>query len=219
MLLPTRCPVCGRAGPAPCEACRAELRPARSLPRPPGVDRCAAFLDYAGVGREVVARLKYRNARASLGFLAGGMAALVDPATVDLVTWVPTTAARRRQRGFDHARLLARAVARRIGRPARPTLRRRGGPAQTGRPAEERRVGPGYEAVRRLGGERVLLVDDVVTTGATVANAARRLKAAGAGQIQVVAAARTFPRGVDSGMAVRGSVVASRCQPQAKRPT
>src|SRR2546430_850423 len=109
MLLPTRCPVCGAAGPAPCDACRAELRPARSLPLPVGVDRCAALLDYAGAGRELVARLKYRNARASVPFLADGMAALVDPATVDVVTWVPTTPARRRQRGFDHARLLARA--------------------------------------------------------------------------------------------------------------
>ncbi len=118
MLLPRRCPVCARVGPAPCPGCRSELRPAPALARPAGVDRCAALLDYSGAGRELVARLKYRNARASIGFLAAGMTALVDPATVDVVTWVPTTPARRRQRGFDQAELLARAVARRLGGPA-----------------------------------------------------------------------------------------------------
>ncbi|MGH9280845.1 MAG: ComF family protein, partial [Acidimicrobiales bacterium] len=115
MLLPTSCPVCGAPGPAPCDVCHRELAPAPSLPRPVGVDRCAALLEYQGAGRELVARLKYRNARSSVGFLADGMAALVDPAAIDAVTWVPTTADRRRQRGFDHAQVLARAVARRLG--------------------------------------------------------------------------------------------------------
>jgi ComF family protein len=219
MLLPTRCPVCGVIGPAPCGECRAALRPAASLPCPPGLDRCAALLDYEGAGREVLARLKYRNARSSLPFLADGMAALVDPATVDAVCWVPTSAARRRARGFDQAELLARAVARRLGRPARPLLRRRRGPPQTGRSVADRRAhGPRY-APRRRPPPRVLLVDDVVTTGASVAAAARALRAAGAREVQVVAGARTRPRAVHSGMTVCGSVVESRGQPQAKRPT
>src|SRR3712207_7831548 len=54
----------------------------------------------------LVARLKYRNARASLAWLARAMAALVDRRGTDVVTWVPTTPARRRQRGFDQAELL-----------------------------------------------------------------------------------------------------------------
>jgi predicted amidophosphoribosyltransferase len=194
------------------------LRPAPSLPPPVGIDQCHAALLYAGAGRELVARLKYRNARSSLRFLAAAMASLVDPAMVDVVTWVPTTPARRRQRGFDHAQLLARAIARRTGRPCRPLLRRLPGPAQTGLPLAERRLGPPIVA-RHHAPPRILLVDDVVTTGATASVAARALRAAGATHVQLVAAARTPPRGIHSGVAVCGSVVESRGQPQAKRPT
>ena len=193
MLLPVSCPVCGARGTAPCSPCRAQLRRAPALPRPPGLDRAAALLEYAGAGRELVARLKYRNARSSLGFLADGMAALATPAEIELVTWVPTAPARRRRRGFDQAELLARAVARRLRRPCRPLLRRLPGPAQTGRPLSERRRGPSFVA-RGPAPSRVLLVDDVVTTGATTTAAARALREAGAVQVQLVAAARTPSR-------------------------
>ncbi|MDP8937032.1 MAG: ComF family protein [Actinomycetota bacterium] len=220
MLLPVTCPVCGARGPAPCARCVAGLRPAPPLAPPPGVESCAALLAYEGVGRELVARLKYRNARAAVPAVARALAALVDSGAVDVVTWVPTTAARRRARGFDQAELLARAVARPLGRPCRALLRRCPGPAQTGRPLQARRAGPSIDP-RRPAPPRVLLVDDVITTGATVAAAARALRSAGAVEVHVLAAARTPPpvRGVHSGMAVRGSVVESRRQPQAKRPT
>jgi ComF family protein len=193
-------------GPAPCAGCAAELRPAPALPAPAGVDSCVALLRYAGAGRELVARLKYRNARASLRFLARGMAAAV-PAPVDVVTWAPTTPARMRARGFDQARLLARGVARELGVPCRPLLRRRPGPAQTGRDAAARRHGPAFTARRAVHGRRVLVVDDVVTTGATVTAAARALTAAGAAEVHAVAAARTPPsrRRVHSAMAERRS--------------
>ena len=192
MLLPTSCPVCGAQGPAPCEECAAGLQRAPSLPAPAAVDSCAALLAYQGPGRELVARLKYRNARSSLPFLGRGMAALVG-GRVDVVTWAPTTPARRRARGFDQARLLARAVARELGVPCRPLLRRQPGPAQTGRDAAARHAGPAFSSPRPVPGRRVLLVDDVVTTGATVAAAAQALRAAGAGEVHVVAAARTPP--------------------------
>ena len=192
MLIPTACPVCWAQGPAPCETCAAELRPAPALPAPSAVGSCAAFLAYDGAGRELVARLKYRNARSSVPFLARGMAALVR-VEVDVVTWAPTTPARLRDRGFDQARLLARAVASRQGLPCRRLLRRAAGPAQTGRDAAARRVGPVFTVPRPVDGRRVLLVDDVVTTGATVAAAARALREAGAAEVHVVAAARTPP--------------------------
>lgn len=197
MLFATTCPVCGRPGAAPCDQCAGRLRKAPDLPTPPGLDGLVAPLAYTGVGRELVARLKYRNARAVLPALADGIAAMVDPATVDVVTWAPTTPRRRRERGFDQARLLARAVARRLRRPCRRLLVRAPGPPQTGRPRHERLSGPNYTSARKPAA-RVLVVDDVVTTGATMLAAARVLKAAGAREVKGAAAARTPLKATDT---------------------
>lgn len=199
MLLPTTCPVCGRPGRAPCDGCLVELRRAPPAPAPHGLVACHALLRYEGAGRELVARLKYRNARAGVAWLAGAMAELVGAELVGaeppaVVTWTPTSAARRRERGFDQSRLLALAVARRLGRPVRPLLRRRPGPAQTGRSRADRRRGPPLAPDRRLvraPPATVLLVDDVVTTGASLTAAARVLRAAGVGQVTGLVAART----------------------------
>ena len=159
---------------------------------PTGVDACSAVLDYAGAGRELVARLKYRNARSSLAWLADQLAAVAARSgTVDVVTWVPTTAARRRGRGFDQAELLARAVAARLHRPCRSLLRRQPGLPQTGQDASARRRGPTFVLRRARVPARVLLVDDVITTGSSVTAAARTLRAGGAQVVLVCAAART----------------------------
>jgi len=192
VLFPVTCAACGRRGAPLCGPCGAQLRPAPSLPPPPGVDACVALLAYDGPARELVARVKYRNARGALPGLAAALATLVEGVAVDVVTWAPTTADRRRARGFDHAELLARAVARRLGRPCRPLLVRSPGPPQTGRPLAERRVGPRFVAPGAVKGA-VLLVDDVVTSGATGAAAAAALRRAGANRVTMVAAARTPP--------------------------
>lgn len=192
--------MCGAAGRAPCSSCAEGLRPAPALLPPPGVDACLALLAYEGVGREMVARLKYRNHRAVLAGLAAAMASLVAPPVPDVVTWAPTTGARRRRRGFDQAELLARAVARRLGRPCRRLLVREPGPPQTGRPLAERRAGPGLRPFRAVPGHSVLVVDDVVTSGSTAAAAAAALRCAGARSVVVLAAART-PRPSFGGVA------------------
>jgi predicted amidophosphoribosyltransferase len=197
VLFSVSCPVCGAAGAAPCDACARQLKPAPDLPTPDGLDDLVAPLSYTGTGRELVARLKYRNARAVLPVIASAIAALVDPATVDVVTWAPTSAARRRERGFDQARLLARAVARRLHRPCRALLVRQPGPPQTGRPKRDRLTGPQFTATRRTP-RRVLVVDDVVTTGATVLAAARALKLSGAVVVKAAAAARTPLKATDA---------------------
>ena len=193
MLLPRTCPCCGALGTAPCPACATSLLPPPAALPPPGVDGWRAPLSYEGEGRELVARLKYRNARSSVRWLADRMAALVDPAAVDVVTWAPTTPARRHERGFDQAEVLARAVARRVRRPARRLLRRVPGPPQTGRQRRDRLRGPTFRAAGRPP-PRVLVVDDVATTGATLTAAARVLRAAGATEVRVVTAARTPER-------------------------
>jgi len=197
VLLPTACPVCARAGPAPCEDCRALVTAAPGLPPPAGLDWCAALMAYEGVGREIVARLKYRNARSALPWIVGGLAALVEargPCGFEVVTWVPTTAARRRQRGFDQSRLLARGLAARLALPCRPLLHRLPGPPQTGADRAARLAGPRL-TVRGRPPPVVLVVDDVVTTGASLAAAAARLRAAGTAHVSGAVVARRRLRG------------------------
>ena len=192
MLLARSCPVCGRCGPAPCQACIDDLEPPPRRPPPRGLDRLTAPFAYVGGGRELVARLKYRNARAAVPWLAAAIAGTVDAAGLQAVTWVPTTTRRRRSRGFDQAEILARAVARHLGLPCVRLLRRHPGPAQTGRPLAERRIGPHVTVVRpRAVPGAVLVVDDVVTSGATLATAAMALRRAGATRVDGVTAAST----------------------------
>jgi predicted amidophosphoribosyltransferase len=147
---------------------------------------------FEGTGRQLVLALKYANGRSLAKPIGRAMARLVPADAVDVVTWAPTTSARLRSRGFDQAELLARAVARRLGVPCRRLLTRHGPAlAQTGRTRAERLDGPQFVTRRRRVRGRVLVVDDVVTTGATLRNAARTLYATGASDVRCVAAAAT----------------------------
>jgi len=179
MLLPTRCPVCGSLGDAPCRRCAARLRPATDAPPPAGFDVCRSLLVYEGASRRLVTSLKYRNDRAALTWLARRMAQLLDPPPGTVVTWAPTSGRRRRQRGFDQAELLARAVARRWRLPCLRLLVRTADTAQTGASVAERRTGPAMAATRPVRGP-VVVVDDVTTSGSTLQAAARALRDASA---------------------------------------
>ena len=189
MLLAVTCAGCGNRGAPLCPRCADGLVPAPALPPPPGVDACWSLFAYTGPARHLLVAIKYRNHRGVLPGLAAAAAALVDR-PVDVVTWVPTTTARRRVRGFDQSELLARRVAAELGRPCRRLLARDPGPPQTGRPAAHRRRPTGFRPRRPCGGS-ILLVDDVVTTGSSLTTAASALRRAGAGTICALTVART----------------------------
>jgi ComF family protein len=115
---------------------------------------------------------------------------------IDLVGYVPLYPARRRERGFNQAQLLARGLAQRLGKPLmrRCLVRTRSTETQTHLTAAERltNVRGAFKARWRrwIEGKRVLLVDDVMTTGATVSECARALKKGGAHHVKVVTVAR-----------------------------
>lgn len=194
LLLPPTCGVCRSPGPSPCSRCASELLPAAEAPAPAGLESCRALIAYEGTGRLLVTALKYRNHREVLDHIAGPLAMLADPSAVDVVTWAPTTESRRRDRGFDQARLLAGAVASALRRPCRRLLDRLPGHPQTGKGVLERLRGPSFTA-RSVVGLRVLVVDDVVTTGSTLSRAAAALQREGATAVHGLALARTARTG------------------------
>ncbi|MBQ9685779.1 MAG: ComF family protein [Oscillospiraceae bacterium] len=204
LIYPPRCIFCGRILPSSavgvCRACAA------CVPRVPAGDRrwdikhiewCAAPLLYQGTVREALLRYKFNGVTAYGRIFADFMAKSIDEIdfSCDIITWVPLSKRRLRKRGYDQAQILAEELAKRLELPCGRLLEKRidNKPQSATGDAEKRKENargvyacPDVEAVR---GKRILLVDDIVTTGATLAECARVLKAAGCAAIYAAAAA------------------------------
>lgn len=170
------------------------------LARPPAYDRARAALVYGDVSREIVLSLKYQGRRDGLGLAAGWMAQAAPDLLqeAELIVPVPLHYLRLIRRGFNQAGWLAAALARRSGaKLSVDALKRaRATPIQGGLSATGRRRNvEGAFRVRGsrrklVQGRRVLLVDDVLTTGATAEACAKALKRAGAACVDVITLAR-----------------------------
>jgi len=164
----------------------------------PGL-RCAAPLWYEGSVREAIRRFKFRGgitAAPALGGLIAQTAAERFSGEFDTVTWAPVSARRLRKRGYDQSRLLAENACAAWGVSPVCLLRKsRDNPAQSSLSAAAERwknTRDVYAALRDPSGKRVLLIDDVCSTGATLCSCAQVLRAAGAAEVLCAAAA--FPR-------------------------
>jgi ComF family protein len=201
VLVPVSCAGCGADDRGLCSACRSQLVPTLVEQRLDGGLSVVSALGYDGVARRSILTLKEQGrtdlARPLGRLLAVAVAAAVDtfaPAATSVaieVAIVPASGRSYRRRGYDPVRLLARRAGVRI---ARVGLRAGRGPATQKTLDREGRMANlvgSMRATRRLSGRRFLLLDDVVTTGSTLVEAARALRSAGAEVVGCVTLAYT----------------------------
>ena len=188
--LPERCPRCALPSPAGavCGSC---------LRRPPRFDATLALWRYEFPCDRLVQALKYRARLALAGFFARSLASRPLP-EFDLIVPMPLHPKRLAERGFNQALEIARGLARHLGRPIEPrgVLRVKDTLPQTELPYEERakNVRGAFLCRLDLSGASVAVLDDVMTTGATLNELARALKRAGATRVENLVIARTVPR-------------------------
>ncbi|HEX2025286.1 MAG TPA: double zinc ribbon domain-containing protein [Actinomycetota bacterium] len=179
---------------------------------PPSVDRARSPFLYDGPLARAIRGMKFSGWHALGPHLAGAMAEVApDVLPAGVVTWVPLSRRRRSRRGFDQAEVIARSVGARLDLPVVPLLRRvRETGAQARRSGADRRraLMDAFQAVHDEAPETVLLVDDVLTTGATAAACAGTLKRAGVETVHLLTAARSL-----------GGPVPARCLGPRRRGT
>ena len=215
LLFPMRCSVCNREGGFLCDGCEPALT---RLEQPfceicadpdssplcswctakrPSIDVVRAPYMMVGPLKEMVYSLKYRGVRAAAPVMGRLLAEYLSshPLPADVLVPVPLQPRRERERGYNQSELLAREVARESGLPEDRGLLRRtrdSRPQVSTATMSERRgnVDGVFECVAGVGGGRVLLIDDVATTGATVSACAGALKDAGASYVAALVLAR-----------------------------
>jgi ComF family protein len=196
LVAPPRCALCGGACGLPatvCAECSAAITPHPAGPTAVyGLDATWAAAAYEDAARRLVASLKF-GGRLALAEVAAAAIVTAVPRDVLRGALIPVPAAptRHRRRGFDPADAIATALARELRSPVVPCLRRSGGPRQVGRPRAERLADPPRVRARGPVPPDCVLVDDVLTTGATLSACARALRGAGAESVVAVTFART----------------------------
>ncbi len=194
--LPAACPVCALPAPeaAICGAC---------LAHPPPYALTIAALVYAFPADRLLQQLKY-GGRLALADWAGHALAIAARASLagrprpDRIVALPLATARQRERGFNQAHEIARRVARDVGLPLAAALERVAGglpQAALSWPERAKNVRGAFAARGDVSGARVALIDDVMTTGATLAEAAQTLRHAGAAHVECWVVARTLRPG------------------------
>jgi len=201
LLYPPRCPFCRRfltdGEHGVCRFCRRRYADSRIERELEHVGACVAAFRYEGPVRDSLLRYKFRGVTAYGPVYAEYLAKCIDETGIscDIITWTPLSRRRLRQRGYDQARILAEETAKRLGLPCERLLEKRVNtrPQSGIRDAEKRRQNAkgvyACCAPEKLGGKRILLIDDIVTTGATLSECALTLKKAGCAEVFAAAAA------------------------------
>jgi ComF family protein len=208
LLFPPKCPLCGEVmdqGPQGefCRSCREDtfwLSPAEACRTGTSFCRCVCVGWYEGRLKESVRRFKFQN-RPNYAAVYGPLLAQTISQHLagdyDLLSWVPVSPATLKTRGYDQAQLLAEETGKALGQAPVSTLDKTGQnvPQSSLESSGQRwRNVMGVYAVPRpadIAGKRILLIDDILTTGATLEEASRTLLAAGASQVNAAALCRT----------------------------
>jgi len=203
ILFPSKCVLCGKLLKGEqtdfCRECRTtvKLYPHRKR-KFQFLDSFAAVWYYEGYVRKSLLRYKFcgkQNYALAYGRILAMKVYMEYPEGVDCLTWVPVSAWRRFTRGYDQVELLAEAVSRELGLAAVPMLKKvRHNRRQSGiRDAAARKANVlnAYRVIQpeNIFGKRVLLLDDILTTGATASECGRMLKSAGAKEVHCAAIA------------------------------
>ena len=205
------CVLCGGTIPAEdggkamlCAACAAEVREKYRCAEPvrvPGVDGAAAALSYAGKVKYAMQRFKFHHKQHYADWFAAQalplLAERLDDWQPDLVTYMPIGFVHLHRRGYNQAELLARPIAAAFGLPCQVTLRKR--PFTPTQSAQKDFAARQKNAARALlpldgadvRGKSVVFVDDIITTGASAAAAAKLLREMGAARVYLLAPAKT----------------------------
>lgn len=191
LLFPPRCAFCGKSGVrGVCPECEKSLPYCKTpLHERPEIGACLAPLKYEGAVREALLRYKFHGGQScctGFGDLLAQAAAEHFGGQFDLVAYVPVSKKRKQERGYDQSYLLAREMCRHWGVAPETLLQKtKNNAAQSSlssRAERQENVAGAYAAVQaeKIRGARILLIDDILTTGATLREAARVLREAGA---------------------------------------